>query len=115
MDFRSALDQVMLVVGVMAIVVPVSLYTEGWMPLLAVFVGILLIGLGTWRAGSRLLADRRTYVGLRSEVESFIDLVRHLNEKALSGETDAIEGLRTRMKESVDRMITLAGQADAAA
>jgi hypothetical protein len=110
MSFRSALDQILTILGVIVIVVPVTLMTDSWGPLIVVFVGISMIGMGVWRLGSRLMPERRVYVGLRSEVEHFIRLVRRLNAHALSGETEVVEGIRQEMRESVDRMISLAGR-----
>ncbi len=56
-----------------------------------------------------MLPERRVYIGLRSEVEFFIKLVRKLNSRALEGEAGEVEDFRTQMKESVDRMVSLAG------
>jgi len=107
---RSAIDQTLTILGVVIIVVTVTLLTESWTPLFIVIVGTLMIGAGAWRLGTRLLPNRRIYVGLRSEVEYFIRLVRRLNSHALAEETEKVENLRVEMKESVDRMVSLAGQ-----
>jgi hypothetical protein len=107
---RSAIDQTLTLAGVAAAVVPVSLITESWLPFIFVMIGLLMVGAGAWRLGTRLLPTRRVYVGLRSEVKQFIGLVRRLNSHALGGDTDAIENLRYDMKESVDRMVLLAGE-----
>jgi len=37
-------------------------------------------------------------------------MARKLNTHALLSDTDAVEALRDEMKESVDRMVTLAGR-----
>lgn len=110
MSFRSAIDQILTIVGVIVIVVTVTLLTESWTPLFVVMVGALMIGAGAWRLGTRLLPNRRIYVGLRSEVEYFIRLVRRLNAHALEEESGKVENLTVEMKESVDRMVSLAGQ-----
>lgn len=110
MSIRSALDQSLTILGVIVIMVTVTLLTEAWTPLFIVMAGALMIGAGAWRLGTRLLPNRRIYVGLRSEVEYFIRLVRRLNSYALEEEIDKVENLRTEMKESVDRMVSLAGQ-----
>jgi hypothetical protein len=115
MSFRSALDQLLTIVGVILIVVPVATASESWTPILIVFIGIVMIGLGVWRLGTRLFSDRRAYVGLRSEVEYFIKLVRRLNTYALAGEGELVDEIRKQMKESVDRMADLAGKAGKAA
>jgi hypothetical protein len=103
-------DQLLTIVGVILIVVPVALYTESWTPLIVVFIGIAMIGLGVWRLGTRIFSDRRTYVGLRSEVDHFIKLVRRLNAHALSGETKMVDEIRGQMSDSVDRMVSHAGR-----
>jgi hypothetical protein len=110
MSFRSAIDQILTVVGVIVIVVTVTLLTESWTPLFVVMVGALMIGAGAWRLGTRLLPNRRVYLGLRSEVEYFIRLVRRLNLHALEEQSEKVENLRVEMKESVDRMVSLAGR-----
>ncbi len=110
MSIRSALDQSLTIVGVIIIMVTVTLLTEAWTPLFVVMAGALMIGAGAWRLGTRLLPNRRIYVGLRSEVEYFIRLVRRLNSYALAEEGEKVENLRVEMKESVDRMVSLAGQ-----
>jgi hypothetical protein len=117
MSIRSAIDQSLTILGVIVIMVTVTLLTEAWTPLFVVMAplfvvmaGALMIGAGAWRLGTRLLPNRRIYVGLRSEVEYFIRLVRRLNTHALAEESQKVENLRVEMKESVDRMVSLAGQ-----
>ena len=75
-----------------------------------VLTGILMIGLGVWRLGHRMLPERRVYVGLRSEVDFFIRLVRRLNAHSVVNDGTMVETLRAEMKEAVDRMVMLAGQ-----
>jgi hypothetical protein len=111
MSVRSAIDQIMIIAGVLIIVTPVALLEpESWTPLVLVFVGIAFMGLGVYRVGHRMLPNRRVYVGLRSEIEFFINMARKLNMHALLNDTDAVEALRDEMKESVDRMVSLAGR-----
>ncbi len=110
MSFRSALDQLLTIVGVILIVVPVALSSESWTPLIVVLVGIVMVGLGVWRLGTRIFSERRVYVGLRSEVEHFIKLVRRLNNHARAGETKMVDEIRGQMLDSVDRMVTYAGR-----
>ena len=111
MSIRSAIDQALTLIGVVIVVVPVTLLSESWIPLFLVMGGTLLIGAGAWRLGTRLLPNRRVFIGLRSEVEYFIKLVRRLNSHALEEDTKVVEEVRVEMKESVDRMVSLAGQA----
>jgi hypothetical protein len=110
MSIRSAIDQTLTIIGVIVIMVTVTLLTESWTPLFVVMAGALMIGAGAWRLGTRLLPNRRVYLGLRSEVEYFIRLVRRLNSHVLEEQSEKVENLRVEMKESVDRMVSLAGQ-----
>lgn len=112
MSVRSFVDLSLAMLGVTAIVAPVVLLSPTWGPIIMVIAGTLLVGAGNFRLGSRLLPDRRVYVGLRSEVEDFIELVRRLNAKALAGDGEGIEELRSQMKISVDRMVSLAGDTE---
>ncbi|KPK66468.1 MAG: hypothetical protein AMS21_02305 [Gemmatimonas sp. SG8_38_2] len=110
MSFRSALDQLLTIVGVILIVVPVALTSESWTPLIVVFIGIAMIALGVWGLGTRIFSERRVYVRLRSEVDDFIKLVSRLNTHALSGESELIDEIRAQMKDAVDRMVMHAGR-----
>ena len=75
--FRSAIDQIMIIAGVLIIVTPIAiLEPESWTPLLLVLGGIVAMGLGVYRVGHRMLPNRRVYVGLRSEIEFFINMAR---------------------------------------
>jgi hypothetical protein len=113
MPLRQTLDQLLTILGVIAVVVPVTLLSESWTPPFISMLGILLVGAGTWRLGTRLLPNRRIYLGLRSEVEHFIRLVRRLNTHALQEDLGAVAELRIDMKESVDRMVAFAGKTEA--
>ncbi len=111
MSLRSAIDQVLIILGVLIIITVVTLLEqESWTPMIVVMVGILLVGLGIYRLGHRVLPNRRVYIGLRSEVDYFIRMVRRLNSNALTNNTDQIDMLREEMKTAVDRMVTLAGR-----
>lgn len=111
MSLRSAIDQVLIILGVLLVVTVVTLLEQdSWTPLVVVMIGILLVGLGIYRLGHRVLPNRRVYIGLRSEVDYFIRLVRRLNSNTLQNENDQVEILRQEMKNSVDRMVSLAGR-----
>ena len=113
MSVRTMIDQSLTIIGVIIIVVPLSLMMESWTPLFTVLIGLSLVGLGVWRLGTRLLPDRRVYLGLRSEVDAFIGLVRELNEHARVGRAADVDRVRSEMKESVDRMVLFAGRTEA--
>ena len=111
MSLRSAIDQVLIILGVLLVVTVVALLEQdSWTPLVVVMIGILLVGLGIYRLGHRVLPNRRVYIGLRSEVDYFIRLVRRLNSNTLQNENAQVEILRQEMKNSVDRMVSLAGR-----
>jgi hypothetical protein len=112
MDVRSAINQTLTIVGVAIAVFPAAVMTESWTPFFMVMVGVLLVGAGAWRLGTRLLPNRRVYVGLRSEVENFIRLVRRLNAHAMVADTGGVDEIKTEMLASVDRMVSFAGRAD---
>jgi hypothetical protein len=110
MSVRSLIDQTLIVLGVICIVTPVALVDERWTTLTIVLSGVLMVGLGVWRLGHRILPDRRVYVELRAEVEGFIRLVRRLNSRALASDRPGVERLRGEMKDAVDRMVAVAGR-----
>lgn len=110
---RTLINKVLALLGVVVIVVPSSMQEEFWVLFIADLVGIALITVGVWGLGSRLFPDRRVYVGLRSEVDHFIALVRKLNQHALEGDTAIVEQIREEMIAAIDRMTAAAGRADA--
>ncbi|UCC48751.1 MAG: hypothetical protein JSV41_00820, partial [Gemmatimonadota bacterium] len=77
---RTLINKVLALLGVVVIVVPSSMQEDFWVLFIADLLGIALITVGVWGLGSRLFPDRRVYVGLRSEVDQFISLVRKLNQ-----------------------------------
>ncbi len=108
-DFRTNFDQLIMLFGVALVVGPVTVMNESFILLGLVLAGMAMIALGVWRLGSQLLPERRVYVGLRQEVERFIDLVRRLNAHKISSDAALIEEVRAAMHESVDQMVILAG------
>ncbi|KPK80186.1 MAG: hypothetical protein AMS25_09825 [Gemmatimonas sp. SM23_52] len=110
---RTLINKILALLGVAVIVVPSSLQEQFWVLFSADLVGIALITVGVWGLGSRLFPNRRVYVGLRSEVDHFIGLVRKLNQHALVGDTAVVEQIRQEMLAAVDRMTAAAGRADA--
>jgi hypothetical protein len=75
-----------------------------------VIAGFMVNQVGVWGLGAKLLPERRVYLKLRAEVDSFIGLVRQLNAQAVRGETTAVETTRSSMKQSVDRMVSCAAE-----
>lgn len=109
---RSTIDQFLVIIGVIIIVVPVALMEDSGGALLTVMGGIAVMALGVWRLGHRVLPERRVYVGLRSEVDHFIGLVRKLNTSALQGGSDRVAQVKASMHDSVDRMALIAGMTE---
>ena len=109
---RTLINKILALFGVVVIVVPSSLQDQFWVLFSADLIGIALITVGVWGLGSRLFPNRRVYVGLRSEVDHFIDLVRKLNQHALAGDTAVVQRIREEMLAAVDRMTAAAGRAD---
>jgi uncharacterized membrane protein YccC len=110
---RTLINKILALLGVVVIVVPSSLQEEFWVLFFADLVGIAFITVGVWGLGSRIFPNRRVYVGLRSEVDHFVDLVRKLNQHALAGDAAVVEQIRQEMLAAVDRMTAAAGRADA--
>lgn len=108
MSFRFVFDQFLTLFGVALTVIPVAVLSDSWAPILMVIAGVLLIGSGAWRLSNKLFPDRRLFVGLRAEVEHFMELVRRLNAAALKDENT--EPLRDELRDAVDRMVMLAGK-----
>lgn len=77
--------------------------------------GVALIEAGAWRRANPFLPNERRFHELRAEVDSFIGLVRRLNQAALrtkerglaAGEEESL--ILSAMHESVDEMGALAG------
>ena len=84
---------------------------------IVVLIGVLLIQGAVWKFTNPFLPSERKYDDLRNEVDDFIDLVRELNEAAVSARqtraleaADAVEQVLTKMHLSVDQMGRLAGR-----
>ena len=79
-------------------------------------VGVLILEARVWGLTSRILGNRRIYLGLREAGDHFIGLIRKLNETAVARDDGHEHDERFRhtleeMHASVERMSELAGQA----
>lgn len=97
------------------LVPPISLNLN--VQILVVLLGLLIIEAGVWRLTAKILPNERRYLGLRSEVERFIGLIRVLNAQALRLEAEESETAKENYKETidamhaaVDRMVEVAGR-----
>ena len=83
--------------------------------LVVVLVGVLLIEAGVWGLTNPFLPNERQFIGLREEVDDFIDIVRLLNATAIDsrlsreGAEEKFEQTLEDLHTSVRRMGRLAG------
>jgi len=83
--------------------------------LLLIATGLLVMQAGVWYMANPVLTSERRNLGLRTEVDRFIGLVRRLDRAVLaSGTSDDVDKLRAGMHESVDEMGRLVGDPTAA-
>lgn len=109
---RNTIDQFLVILGVIVIVVPVALLDRTGGVLITVLIGVCMVALGVWRLGHRILPERRVFIGLRSEVDDFLRLVRRLNNYGLEGDAERIKGVKASMHDSIERMANNAGVLD---
>ncbi len=116
---RYAFDTWMPIIGVMVILSAVLFVDEIRVQVAIVIIGILLVEAGVWKLSQLLLPNERQFVGLRAEGDHFIMLIRHLNASALAlkahdnqDNQQAVDNVRDAMHQSVDRMVTVAGQTE---
>ena len=101
---RSSVNRFLTLGGVIIILLQVMFLAYDRYQVSVVLGGILLNQVGVWGLASRLLPERRVYLELRNEVDSFIGLVRELNAHAVQGSTSGVDATKSAMKQSVDRM-----------
>jgi hypothetical protein len=84
-----------------------------------VLMGILLIELGVWKIAQELLLNERCCHALRGELDSFMGLVRRLNDAALAVKAhemghhrQVFDETHEAMKQAVERMVQVAGKTD---
>ncbi len=77
---------------------------------ITILVGLIVIVAGFLYAARPILTNQRRYFALRAEVDRFLDMVRHMNRLAVSGEDPAeFEKIKSRMIRSIERMERFAG------
>jgi hypothetical protein len=104
---RSTLDKTLALGGVILILLQVLLIAEARMQIIVVALGILINQVGVWGLAHRLMPDRRGNVGLRSETDGFIELVRRLSSQYSEGDRSAYEATKDQMHEAVDRIASV--------
>ena len=120
---RRGIDVGLPTLGVIIVLAGVLFFADSlYVQLAVVVLGLLLIQVAIWKLASPVLPSERRYNALRSEVDSFIALVRRLNRATLENASDPTPASRARllqirdeMLESVKRMEEAAGRADEAA
>ena len=116
---RQAFDTGMPIMGVVVILAAVLFVRELRLQLAIVVGGILLVEAGVWKLSQWLLPNDRQYLGLRTEGDHFIMLIRQLNKAAIqlneldnAENRDRFESTREAMHQSVDSMAELAGKTE---
>ncbi|MDX1488632.1 MAG: hypothetical protein R3268_10560 [Acidiferrobacterales bacterium] len=118
---RILINNALPFVGVVLILGAVLILREDLRIQVAVVgLGMLLIEMGVWRFGDKVLPSERKNLALRAETDRFIDLVRALNAAALavkahdSPETrQAFQHVQETMQQAIGRMAEVAGKTDA--
>ncbi len=98
------------IAGIMIVMAGVVLVPDGSAQIAAVAAGLVVLEAGVWYIANPIFTSERRYLRLRGELDDMIDLVRKLNRAALKpGAEEELEGVRSAMQESVDRMVEVAG------
>lgn len=115
---RRVLPAVLPVLGIAVVLAAVLIDGSVGVKVLLVALGLLLTEAGVWRLADPILPDDRKYMALRSEADRFMALVRQLNTAAIAldegdeeGPRFALAELEREMRQSVDRMVEVAGRA----
>jgi len=78
-----------------------------------IIVGVVLVMAGYLYGSRPFLTSERRHTALRSEVDSFIDLVRELNRTAVAiGGGPEFDEVTEAMRRSLERMEEVAGKED---
>ena len=117
---RRVTQTVLPFVGVLVVLASVFFLRDLRLQMPLVVGGLLLVEFGVWKAAQNILPSERQFHTLRFEAESFIRLVRQLNTVALARKQtpspehqQAFEDIREAMRQSVDRIVEVAGKTDA--
>lgn len=119
--FRKVIDIGLPFVAVAAILGAV-LFVRDHLSLQVAIVGAGMVGLevGTWKLRQQVLMNKRKDLALRAEGDEFLRQLRELHAAALAmKENDlaahhrAFDDARDAMRQSVERIIKMAGKTDA--
>lgn len=106
---RATFDKGTALTGVLLVLSQLLLLAYSPIHVAVVVVGVLMIYVGVWRLASHLFPNRRIYMPLREEVDEFIRLVRRLNSERASGNLPAAFETGAELRETVERVIAVAG------
>ena len=118
---RTFVDNTLPFIGVALILGAMLILREDLRIQIAVAgLGILMVELGVWRFGHKVLPNERKYLALRAETDRFIELVRALNTAALAVKANgspenrqAFQQVQETMQQAVERMAEVAGKTNA--
>ncbi len=118
---RTFIDNALPFIGVALILgAMLTLREDLRIQIAVVGLGILMVELGVWRFGHKVLPSERKYLALRAETDRFIELVRALNTAALAVKANgspenrqAFQQVQETMQHAVARMAEVAGKTDA--
>jgi hypothetical protein len=106
---RATFDKAVALTGVLLVLSQLLLLAYSPIHVAVVVLGVLMIYVGIWRLVSHMLPNRRVYMPLREEVDEFIRLVRRLNAERASGNLPAAFETGAELRETVERVIAVAG------
>lgn len=114
---RRILDIGLPLAGVVTILSAVLFLQEIRGQIAVVMIGIILIEAGVWKLAHQLLPNDRQFHHLRSEIDTFIQLCRKLNDTALKVKSTYSEenqkkfdDVRDELQQSLDRITEVAGK-----
>ncbi len=98
------------IAGILLVFAAIVLVTGQAAQIATAAAGLVVLEAGVWYMANPIFTSERRYLRLRDELDDMVDLVRKLNRAALKpGAEEELEGVRSAMQESVDRMVEVAG------
>ena len=118
--FRRFIDIALPFVAVAAILGAVLFVRDNLVIQVAIVgLGMVALEVGTWKLRQQVLMNKRKDLALRAEGDEFLKHLRHLHatatamrENDTAENHEAFEGARDAMRQSVERMVAMAGKTD---
>jgi uncharacterized membrane protein len=118
--FRKVIDIGMPFVAVAAILGAVLFVRDNLtMQVAIVGLGMVALEVGTWKLRQQVLMNQRKDLALRSEGDQFLKQLRELHAAAIAMKASdtaehhqAFDNARDAMRQSVDRIVAMAGKTD---